>query len=276
VLGSGRPLLLIGGLGAQLISWDDRFCEQFVERGYRVIRFDNRDAGLSSGFEHSGVPDILGLLVGGGEAPYTLEDMAADAVNLLDHLDLARADVVGLSMGGMIGQVLTLRHPTRVASLVATLSGPPGRPSQLPAPPVVEALLRSPGGTFDERVRAAVELRRALAGGGAGFDETDARRRAEAQITRAHRPDGTMRQAAAVLTARSYLDELGQIDVPTLVIHGELDPLIAFSSARAAADMIPNATFVGLPGLGHDLPPAVALELIGRIADFHSRRAGNG
>ncbi len=273
VIGSGRPLLLIGGLGSQLVSWDDRFCEMLVERGYQVIRFDNRDSGLSGGHESDGVPDLLGLIVGHGVAPYTLEEMAADSIALLDHLQIARADVVGLSLGGMIGQLMALRHPSRVASLVAALSGPPGRPLDLPTTEVVEALLRGPGATFEEMVEAAVDLRRALAGGGRDFDVEDARRRAALQIARAHRPDGTMRQAAAVLATRNQLDELSRLDVPVMVVHGEADPLVPFTSARAAAEAMPNARFVGVPGLGHDLPEPVALELIERIAEFHSRIA---
>lgn len=269
VAGTGAPLLLIGGLGAQLISWDDSFCDRLVKRGYSVIRYDNRDAGLSSTFDECGVPDLLGLLLGDGSAPYLLDDMANDALGLLDRLDVGHAHVLGLSLGGMIAQLLALRHPERVASLVAALSGPAGRPSEMPAPSVVEALLRPPGVTFSESVSNAVELRRALAGEGAGFDADDARRRAEAQITRAHRPVGTMRQTAAVLATPNRLSDLNQIDMPAMIIHGELDPLVPFASARAAAEAIPNAIFIGIPNLGHDLPAPVALRLIDRIADFH-------
>lgn len=271
MLGSGRPLLLIGGLGTQLISWDDEFCAALVDRGYAVIRFDNRDAGLSTGFDHRGVPDLLGLILGTGSAAYDLEDMALDAVGLLDHLGIDRADVVGLSLGGMVAQLLALRRPSRVTSFVAALSGPPGRPAKLPAASVIDTLLRAPGATFKERVDRAVELRRVLAGDGAAFDAGDARRRAQAQIKRAYRPAGTMRQAAAVLATPNRMNELASLHVPALVIHGELDPLVSFESAQAASAAMPDATFVGVPRLGHDLPPAVALELIDRIAAFHAR-----
>ncbi len=270
VLGGGRPLLLIGGLGSQLVSWDDEFCGLLVERGYSVIRYDNRDAGLSSSLDDCGVPDLLGLLLGVGQAPYRLEDMAYDAIGLLDHLGISRADVLGLSLGGMVAQLIALQSPERVSTLVAALSGPAGRPSELPAPPVIEVLLRAPGVTFGERVERAVELRQVLAGEGAAFDTEDARRRARAQVLRAWRPAGTMRQAAAVLATPNRLADLGAIGVPTMVIHGELDPLVAFASARAAAEAIPNAHFVGLPGLGHDLPPAIAIHLIDRVAAFHT------
>jgi pimeloyl-ACP methyl ester carboxylesterase len=159
-----------------------------------------------------------------------------------------------------------------VTSLVAALSGPPGRPSELPAPPVIEALLGPPGTTFEERVQRAVELRQALAGDGADFDASAARRRAQAQILRAWRPAGTLRQAAAVIATPNRLSELAGISVPVLVIHGERDPLFSFESARTAANTIPNAHFIGVPGLGHDLPPGVAIELIPKLAAFHSSR----
>jgi pimeloyl-ACP methyl ester carboxylesterase len=273
VMGRGTPLLLVGGLGAQLISWDDRFCELLAGRVYQVIRFDNRDAGLSTALDECGVPDLLGLLLEVGAAPYLLDDMAEDALALMDHLEIERAHVLGLSLGGMVAQLLALRHPHRVISVVAALSGPPGRPAHLPAPDVVEALLRRPSIDFEDRVADAVELRRALAGNGAGFDAQDARRRASAQIARSYRPAGTMRQAAAVLGTPNRLKDLGRITVPTMVVHGELDPLVPFASARAAAAAIPGATFIGVSRLGHDLPASVALELIERIADFHSHAA---
>jgi pimeloyl-ACP methyl ester carboxylesterase len=273
VIGDGRPLLLIGGLGAQLISWDDEFTALLVERGYSVIRYDNRDAGLSTALESCGVPDVLGVLLGTASAPYALDDMAQDALCLLDHLGVERVDVLGLSLGGMIAQLLALSRPDRVASLVAALSGPPGRPAELPSSDVIEALLRPPGSTFDERVDRAVELRRVLAGDAIGFDAQDARRRAKAQILRAYRPAGTMRQAAAVLATPNRLHELGAIGVPAMVIHGELDPLVPFASARKAAEAIPKAVFVGVPGLGHDLPAALAVDLIARIGGFHAEVA---
>lgn len=276
VLGRGRPLLLIGGIGAQLISWDDGFCDMLVHRGYAVIRYDNRDAGLSSSLDHEGVPDLLGLLLQRARAPYLLEDMARDAVGLLDHLGIERADLLGLSLGGMIAQLVALDQPERATSLIAALSGPPGRPAVMPSPAVVEALLRPPASGFEARVEDAVELRRALAGAGAGFDERDARRRAVAQITRAYRPAGTMRQAAAVLATANRLSDLCRIAVPTIVIHGEQDPLVPFASAQAAARAIPGSTFVGIPNLGHDLPAPIALRLIERISAFHEEQALSG
>lgn len=271
VLGDARatPLLLIGGLGSQLISWDDSFCQVLVERGYQVIRFDNRDSGLSTILDERGAPDLLGLLLGAATGPYRLDEMVDDTAGLLDRLEIPQAHVMGLSLGGMIAQLLALRSPGRLASVVAALSGPPGRPSAMPAQDVVEALLHPPGSSFEERVTNAIALRRALAGGGAGFTEAGVRQRAAAQISRAYHPAGTMRQAAAVLATPNRLDELAGVTAPTMVVHGELDPLIPFASALAAAEAIPGATFLGIPGLGHDLPAPVALDLIERITDFH-------
>ena len=273
--GDGAPLLLIGGLGSQLISWDDRFCDELVARGYAVIRYDNRDAGLSSSLDERGVPDLLGLLLNGGVAPYRLEEMTADAIGVLDHIGVRRAHVLGLSLGGMIAQLLALHHPDRVISLVAALSGPPGRPAAMPSAAVVEALLTPPARDFNGRVAQAVELRRALAGGGAGFDARGARTRASAQIRRSHRPAGTMRQAAAVLATPNHLGRLGEIGVPAMIVHGELDPLVPFASGEAAAAAIPGAEFVALAGLGHDLPPAVAFHLLDRITEFHRTKAAS-
>jgi pimeloyl-ACP methyl ester carboxylesterase len=275
IAGDGPPLLLVGGLGAQLISWDDRFCDALVRRGYTVIRFDNRDAGLSSVLDEHGVPDLLGLLLGVGRAPYLLDDMTRDALGLMDRLGIEHAHVLGLSLGGMVAQLLALQHPERVSSFVAALSGPAGRPTELPAPPVVEALLQPPGVDFEQRVRGAVMLRHALAGDGAGFDADEAERRARAQITRAYNPAGTMRQAAAVLGTRNHMAELSRIRVPAMIIHGELDPLVPFASAKAAADAIPDAIFIGVANLGHDLPASVALEMIDRVADFHAASAAS-
>src|SRR5215472_11528484 len=145
----------------------------------------------------------------------------------------------------------------------------------MPEPAVVEALLRAPGRTFEERVTNAVELRRALAGAGAAdFDATGARARAEAQIARAYRPAGTMRQAAAVITSPNRMADLSTVDVPAMFVHGELDPLVPFASARAAAAAMSNATFVPIAGLGHDLPADVARRLIDRIVDFHAGISG--
>lgn len=265
----GRPLLLIGGLGSQLVSWDDEFCGELVRRGYTIIRYDNRDSGLSTSLDVYGVPDLLGLLTGTASPPYTLDDMTADAAGLLQVIGLGPVHVLGLSLGGMIGQLLALSHPEMVISLVAALSGPAGRPTDLPAPEVVDALLRPPAETFGDRVQAAVELRRALAAHDE-FNGAQALRRAELQIKRAYNPAGTMRQAAAVLGTANRLAELKRVRVPTMLVHGELDPLISLASAEQAASTILRARLFVLRGIGHDLPPAAAMGLVDRLEQFHS------
>lgn len=275
IRGNGRPLLLIGGLGSQLISWDEPFCDALAASGYGVIRYDNRDSGLSTILDDRGVPDLLGLILGAGTAAYDLKDMAADALGLLDHLGLEQVDLLGLSLGGMIAQLVAMRAPARTRSLVAALSGPPGRPASMPSAEVADALLRHPGHSFEQRVEAAVALRRALAANGSGFEAEEARRRAEAQIRRAYQPAGTMRQAAAILATPNQLAELGRIAAPAMIVHGELDPLVPFESAQAAAAAIPNSVFVGIPGLGHDLPSEVAVRLIEGISAFHSARVAH-
>jgi pimeloyl-ACP methyl ester carboxylesterase len=267
----GEPLLLIGGLGSQLISWDEEFCEELVARGYRVVRYDNRDSGLSTALDGYGVPDLLGLVMGRGQPPYLLDALAEDAAALLRYIGVAQAHVIGLSLGGMVAQLLALAHPEMVLSVVAALSGPPGRPSALPAPDVVRALLRPPAETFGERVEAAVALRQVLAVHEVGFDAALASRRAELQIRRAYSPAATMRQAAAVLGTPNRLEDLHRLSVPVLFVHGELDPLVPLMSAQAAAAVIPRAELITMPRLGHDLPAAVAMGLIDRITDFHAR-----
>jgi pimeloyl-ACP methyl ester carboxylesterase len=267
----GEPLLLIGGLGSQLTSFDDELCDELTRRGYLVVRYDNRDSGLSTSLDQSGVPDLLGLLVGGATAPYLLDDMAGDAAALLTHIGFERVHVLGLSLGGMIGQLLALQHPLLVSSLVAALSGPAGKPAALPEPEVIDALLKPPATMFAERVDAAVELRRVLAANDRAFDAAMARRRAEAQISRSYSPTGTMRQAAAVLATPNRLAELHRLRMPVLFLHGERDPLIPVASAMAAARAVRGAHLVTHPDLGHDLPPAAALDLVERMQALHHR-----
>jgi pimeloyl-ACP methyl ester carboxylesterase len=234
-----------------------------------VVRYDNRDSGLSTALDARGVPDLLGLVLGDGRAPYLVDDMARDAAGLLAHLGLQRVHVLGLSLGGMVGQLLALQHPKLVSSLVAALSGPAGRPASLPEPQVIDVLLRPPAATFDERVDAAVELRRVLAANDEAFDSGLARRRAASQIARAYRPAGTMRQAAAVLATPNRLAELHRLRIPVLFVHGDRDPLIPVASAKAAARVVRGAQLLTLPDVGHDLPPAAALDLVQRMEALH-------
>ncbi len=258
----GRPtVLLLAGLGGQLISWDDRFCSELVAAGLHVIRFDNRDAGLSTKLDHAGLPDLLGALLGSVPAAYTLDDLADDAVAVLDAAGVEKAHLLGISMGGMVAQLLALRHPERVLTLTCLMSGPAGRPSAAPAPEVVEVMLRTPVEDFAGRVAAAVELRRVLAASD-DFDVQLARLRAEEQVLRAYFPAGTMRQAAAVLATPNRIAELARIDRPTLIAHGDRDPLVPFTAGSDLAAAIPGACFLALEGVGHDLPEDAARRVL--------------
>ncbi|HEX6548126.1 MAG TPA: alpha/beta hydrolase [Candidatus Dormibacteraeota bacterium] len=265
-LGSpGLPaVVLVAGLGGQLTSWDDPFCEALAARGLRVIRYDNRDSGLSTRLDAAGPPDLLASLFGAASAVYTLDELTDDLIAVLDAAGVERAHLVGMSMGGMIAQLASLRHPDRVLSVAILMSGPAGRPLEAPDPAIVELLLRPEPEDFAGRVTAAVELRRALAAHEA-FDVALATRRAEAQLLRSYYPVGTMRQAAAILATPNLLSELPRLRVPALVVHGERDPLVPFEVGRQTAAAIPGARFHPMAGVGHDLPEAEGPALLEAI-----------
>lgn len=257
-------VLLINGLGGQLINWDRGFCDQLLRRGVRVVRFDNRDAGLSTILDDApgeGLPLERRLELG---APYGLEDMADDAAALLDELHIARAHVVGLSMGGMIAQLLAIGHSSKVASLCSIMSttGEPGVGS--PTARALEILLRPAGTTRSEVIDGSLESAKVIASPGFPFDEEYARNRAQAEFDRAYHPQGTQRQLLAILSAKDRTVPLGEIKVPTVVIHGGSDPLIAPSGGEATARAVPRARLEIIEGMGHDLPP----QLWSRIAQL--------
>jgi pimeloyl-ACP methyl ester carboxylesterase len=267
------PVLLIMGLSAQLIDWPEDFCELLAGRGYRVIRFDNRDAGLSAGMDDSGLPDMAAVFAGDVRTvPYRLADMAADAAGLLDALGIEAAHVAGLSMGGMIAQQLTLDFPERVRSLCSIMSTT-GRRSVGEATPEGAAVLRRPAAkTRDEAVAGAVETARVLASPAFPAEEDEVLARAAAKVDRAYRPAGTARQYAAILASGDRTARLAGVRVPAVVIHGEQDPLIGVSGGRATAAAIPGAELVVVPGMGHDLPRAVWPQVVDAI-DRTARRA---
>jgi len=270
----GSPLLLLHGLGAQLIDWPEGFVAALVERGFLVIRCDNRDVGRSTWFDDAGPPDPLGVLTGEATAPYLLADMADDAAGVLDGLNLERADVVGVSMGGMIAQCLAIRHPRRVRSLVSIMSTT-GDPSVgRPHPGVAELLLTPPAADRAEAVEQSVAAWRATASTGFPLDEAAVRERAGRAFDRGYHPDGTGRQLVAVLASGDRTAELRGLDVPTLVVHGEADPLVDVSGGRATAAAIPGARLRVIPGMGHDLPDAVIVEVVEEIARHAGGHAG--
>jgi pimeloyl-ACP methyl ester carboxylesterase len=252
---AGDPvMLLIMGLGAQLIDWPDQLCADLAGHGYHVVRYDNRDAGLSTGLDELTAPEVTGL-PGSAATPYGLADLAADAIGLLDALGVQRAHLVGASMGGMIAQQVAIDHPHRVHSLCSIMSTTGDRLVGRSTPEASAVLLRPPATTRDEAIAASIAAGRLL--GSIGFDASEEalRRRAERKYDRAFRPAGTQRQLAAIYASPDRTQALRNVTVPAVVIHGSLDPLIDISGGRATADAIPGAELVVLPDMGHGIPP---------------------
>jgi pimeloyl-ACP methyl ester carboxylesterase len=269
---AAEPMLLVMGLGGPMFWWDDDFCADLAARGFRVIRFDNRDVGRSSGGAAPvGLGQLLPAYVGRGGAPeYALDDMAADAAGLLDHLGLESAHVVGVSMGGMIAQVLALRHPGRVRSLVSLMSTTGARRVGWTHPRVLAGMFkRLPAGEEAYVARNLEGFRRISSP--RYLDSNLERQRARAYRTYAYglNPAGTLRQLAAIVAAPDRTAELSGIRVPTTVIHGTADPLIHVSGGKATARAIPGSELVLIPGMGHDMPRElwpVLLDAIERTA----------
>jgi pimeloyl-ACP methyl ester carboxylesterase len=260
------PLLLVMGLSYQMIEWDDALCELIAGRGFRVTRFDNRDVGLSTKLNGLGPPDILELIGGQAPPPYSLDDMARDAIGLFDALGIAAAHVVGVSMGGMIAQLIAINHPGRVLSLTSIMSNV-GGPGVVPAEPAVgAALLAPPGQTREEQVERSLTNRRLIFGAGMPFDEDRARCKAERAVDRSFYPDGAMRQLAAIFAAPDRTPGLGRLTIPTLVIHGENDPLVPPANGRQTAAAVPRARLIMIPGMGHALPEQVWPQIVDAIA----------
>lgn len=270
---NATPLLLVTGLGAQMISWDDAFCEQLAARGFRVIRFDNRDSGLSTRMEAAGPPDMASALNGDPHPAYMLDDMAADAAGLLDALGIEAAHVVGASMGGFISQLIAINHPGRALSLTSIMSGPSRGEGVSPTPEGSALLFRQPPSNPDESIEMAMSGRRLLVGSGDPFDEAFERAKATRAVQRAWYPVGTGRQLLAVLAAEPRLERLHGVRVPTLVIHGEDDILVPIENGRLVAAAVPGARMLELEGMGHDIPKRVWPQVIDAIVET-ARKAG--
>lgn len=278
--GEGPVLLLIMGLGGQLIDWDDELVARFVDGGHRVIRFDNRDSGRSTWSEGPapGPADLARVALGRRRPGYTLGDMAADAVAVLDHAGVDSAHVMGASMGGMIAQTLAIDHPRRVRSLVSVMSTTGSRRVGLPSRRFLRSL---PGREIPEDRERVVEwlVERSRAISGPHFSVERSRRLTRAGVERAFHPDGTMFQLSAILGCRDRTPALRRLGVPTLVIHGRVDPLIALSGGQATARAVPGAQLVVHNDMGHDLPPplwpavvASVLAHTGRVEQQQSQR----
>ena len=265
------PLILIMGLGAQMIHWDDEFCAQLAGRGFRVIRFDNRDIGkstkLSGGKKLSAFELIKLRLLGTPVASvYRLKDMAADTVGLLDALGIAKAHIVGASMGGMIAQEIAMLYPQRVLSLTSIMSST-GNP-KLPQPTreATAALMAAPPATYEEYLDRFAQTWKMLRVGSFPEDEAKDRARAERTYARGLNPAGVGRQLRAILASGNRKPRLGAVTAPTLVIHGTVDPLVRPAAGRDTAASIPGAKLVEITGMGHALPIPMWPQIIDAIA----------
>lgn len=277
----GAPaVVLVMGLGMQLVAWPEELVQLLLARGFRVIRLDNRDAGLSDGFDHAGVPNLalagirytLRLPV---KTPYGIADMAADTLGVLDALGLQRAHLCGASMGGMIVQHLAARHPQRVHSLTLIMTTSGARHLRQPSARVRMALLARPDGRDAEAVVRHLERLLGIIGSpGYPPDAALLRERLRASVQRAWRPAGTARQLAAVMADGDRTPMLARIQAPTRVIHGEADPLIPVDSGHDLVRRITGAVGDFVPGMGHDLPLALLPRFAAGIAENAARASG--
>ncbi|SDX01189.1 Pimeloyl-ACP methyl ester carboxylesterase [Albimonas donghaensis] len=274
----GEPLLLISGVGMQMTRYSDAFCAALADRGFRVIRMDNRDIGLSQGFDAAGIPDFKALVaerMAGRtpSAPYTLVDMADDAAGLIEALGLGPTHVVGSSMGGMIVQLMAIHHADKLRSVTSIMSTT-GHGDLPQATPEAMAVLTGPRiDPFEDReAYLAQSVVSAGVIGSPGWPEDEAliRARAVADVERAYRPAGFARQYGAILATPDRRAALGGVDLPFLVIHGTDDPLVRVEGGRDTAASVPGAEMLEIPGMGHNIPAG----LIPRITDAIARIAG--
>jgi len=256
-------VVLVMGLGAQLTRWPLPLCEKLAARGYRVLRFDNRDIGLSTKLDHAPVPKLTALIAARmaglrPSLPYTVDDMAGDTVGLLDALGIARAHIVGTSLGGMIAQQVAAHHPERILSLTSMMSTT-GNPTLPPPTPAAAAILmsRPPDPIRDPEgyVTYGLNTLRVIGSPGYPFDEGAARERIRAEALRSYYPAGYARQIAAATMSGDRREKIRRIQAPTVVVHGAADPLVPLAAGRDTADNIPGAELLVIPGMGHDLPP---------------------
>jgi pimeloyl-ACP methyl ester carboxylesterase len=260
------PLLLVMGLGSQMLVWDDEFCATLAGHGFRVIRFDNRDNGRSTIFRQARPPKLRQLALRDRRgAAYSLDDLAADAVGLLDHLGIDSAHVVGASMGGMIAQLIAINHPDRARSLVSIMSTTGNWRVGLPRPKMLPLLVRRPPKDRDGYIEDLMRTFRAI--GSKRYPPPDAALRslAERCFARGVTPAGTARQLAAIQTAPDRTAKLRRLRLPATVIHGSSDPLVMPSGGRATAAAIPGARLLMLDGMGHDMPRELWPQIIEAI-----------
>ncbi len=263
---SSKPLLLVMGLGGQMIGWVDEMCEALANQRLFVIRFDNRDVGLSTKFDDAGLPNLpeIYATVARGEkpeVPYTLEDMADDAVGVLDDLNVDKAHICGASMGGMIAQIIAYRHPSRVLSLTSVMSTTGNPDLKQPSQELMQELFKPIATEREEYIKESAQRGR-LTYGTLPYNEDRARDLAAIAYDRYFYPIGIMRQAAAISANGNRKSKLASITVPTLVVHGREDPLIPVEGGIDTADAIPEAELLIIEGMGHSFPPEVAPQIL--------------
>ena len=287
----GRPgdpvIVLIMGLGVQMILWPDAFCELLAAQGFRVVRFDNRDVGLSTAFDHLGTPNVAGIAARYfmrlpiRSAPYLIDDMARDTACLLDELGIGRAHVVGASMGGMIAQNLAAGHPEKVLTLTSMMSTTGSRSLPLPRARALGALMQAPAkkGDIEGGTRRLMNVLRAIGSRTYPADEQDLCAFCERHVRRAQSPGGQLRQAVAIAASGDRTEVVKRIRVPTLVIHGDEDPLLrpacGVETARVIREAGGQARLEIVKGMGHDLPVPLQARLAELIAS-HCRQMGSG
>lgn len=270
-----RPLLLVMGLGAQMILWDEAFCQKLADRGFRVIRFDNRDVGLSSKIEGGPAPNVAAAMAGDhSSASYRLADMADDAVGLLDALGIPAAHIVGASMGGMIVQEMAIRHPAKVLSMASIMSTTGDTSVGQAKPEAMAALLAPPPSTRDEAIATGVSTWKVIGSPGFPFDEAKVRDRTARAFDRCDYPLGMARQLVAIIASGDRTEKLRSVEAPTVVIHGDVDPLVTPTGGEATAAAIPGARLVMVHGMGHDIPDGAWAQIIDAIVENADRSRG--
>ena len=270
---AGRPLILIMGLASQLVNWPEQFCLKLAEKGHYVIRFDNRDVGLSTKIEEGGLPDLTQAIEAYEQgqsvnSPYTLSDMAADTVGLMDALQIDRAHICGLSMGGMIAQILACEHPQRTRSIVS-LSSSIGDPILPPATPeAMDAMMSTPPRDRAAYLEDSAGVYRAFSSGSDKYDEELQKEISGYAYDRLLYPVGFIRQLAAIWASGHRKKSLAEVSIPTLVIHGTHDALVPVAHGHATADAIPEAKLLVVEGLGHGVAyPALWDEIVDAITE---------
>jgi pimeloyl-ACP methyl ester carboxylesterase len=274
------PLLLIMGASAQMVFWDEEFIDQLVQRGFHVIRFDNRDVGRSTHLRSAGVPSEALSSQGPTsgrrpDVPYLMSDMAEDAAGLLDALGIKAAHVVGASMGGMIAQELAIRHPERVLSLTSIMSttGDPSLPG--PKPELLPLFGPPPARDREQAIEQGMKLFQAISSPGFPVDEAGGRKKLALSYDRCYDPEGVVRQQAAIMASGSRKQALASVKAPTLVIHGTEDPVVPVEAGIDTARSVPGAELLVVEGMGHDLPRGAWPRIIEAIAKNAARADAN-